>query len=200
MTWRDLPGPAPVVLDVLAMIALGAGQAERVLLRDRPVAAARRTLTAIAGRSSPSRAQRARGPALVDAGPGHLVVQACCRRSRVPGGPGRSACSAAGPAQRHGGETPAARAGIPDFPSGGHRRRPRRGPAKAGELRLLEWEVAAPQGGAAPRQQHCPARQAGQRAGLPRRRTHLPARLCVPGGPALRHETGSLRVTPAAAR
>src|SRR6266536_278737 len=35
VTWRDLPGPPPVVLDVLAMIALGAGQAERVLLQDR---------------------------------------------------------------------------------------------------------------------------------------------------------------------
>ncbi len=36
----------------------------------------------------------------------------------------------------------------------------------------------------------------GQRVRLPRRRTHIPARLCVPGGPALPQETGSLRLRP----
>ena len=143
MTWRDLPGPAPVVLDVLAMIALGAGQAERVLLRDRPVAAARRTLTAIAGRSSPSRAQRARGPALVDAGPGHLVVQACCRRSRVPGGPGDRLVPRPGQLNAAAAKLRRPGAGIPGSPQATIAVAPDGGSGKAGEHRLLEWKAAA---------------------------------------------------------
>jgi len=41
-----------------------------------------------------------------------------------------------------------------------------------------------------------PHAELGQRVRRPRRRTHTPARLCVPGGPALPPETGSLRLRP----
>src|SRR6266498_4096415 len=105
-----------------------------------PAAAARRTLTATApGGSSPSRTQRARGPALAGAGPGHLAVQACYRRSRVPGGPGDRLVPVGGPAQRHGGATPAARARASrTSPRAVIAAAPDGGPGKAAELRLLD--------------------------------------------------------------
>jgi len=116
------------------------------------VAAARMTLTAIAGRVIfiTSAASSRTGPS-----PAPVRAIWWCRHDAGdppgPAGPGRSACSAAGPGQRHGGETPAARARASRTPL----RRPSPpppagGPGKAGELRLLEWEVAAPQCGGSP--------------------------------------------------
>src|SRR6266545_6476135 len=52
-------------------------------------------------------------------------------------------------------------AGISDSPQAAIAVAPGGGSVRAGELRLLEWEAAAPERGAAPRQQDCSIRQAG---------------------------------------
>jgi len=74
----------------------------------QPVAAAPMTLTAIAGRviSSTIAASSRTSPRRRRSGPSRWAGM--IRRSPGPWRSGRSACSAAGPAQRHGGETPAA--------------------------------------------------------------------------------------------
>src|SRR6266536_2137229 len=110
-------------------------------------------------------------------------------------GPGDRLVPVGGPAQRHGGETPAARARASrTSPRAAIAAAPDGGPGKAAELRLLEWETAAPQCGGSPATATLPCAPSwASGSGFPGRRTHIPARLCVPGGPALRPETGSLR-------
>ncbi len=104
----------------------------------QPVAAARMTLTATAGRviSITNAASSRPGPRRRRSGPSRCA--GVIRRSPGPQGSGRSACSAAGPAQRHGGETPEAWVPASRTPL----RRPSPSPeagglGKQGEHRLL---------------------------------------------------------------
>src|SRR6266498_3667758 len=164
---------------------------------------ARRTLTATAGRvmSITDPASSRTGPSPAPA----RAIWLCRHATGDPGflaGPGDRLVPVGGPAQRHGGETPAARARASRTSPGRSSPPPQTGgPGKAAELRLLEWETAAPQCGGSPATAKLPCTPSwASGPGFPGRRTHIPARLCVPGGPALRPETGSLRVTPAAAR
>ena len=111
-----------------------------------PAAAARRTLTATAGRvmsitdpASSRTGSRRRRP-----GPSGCAGM----MPAIPGSwrPGRSACScgrASSTARRR--NPGGLGAGISDFPRAAIAVAPDGGPGKAGELRLLEWEVAAPQ-------------------------------------------------------
>ncbi len=157
---------------------------------------ARRTLTATAGRvmSITDPASSRTGPSPAPA----RAIWLCRHDAGDPGflaGPGDRLVPVGGPAQRHGGETPAARARASRTSPGRSSPPPRTGgPGKAAELRLLEWETAAPQCGGSPATATLPCTPSwASGSGFPGRRTHLPARLCVPGGPALRPETGSLR-------
>jgi hypothetical protein len=167
-----------------------------------PVAAAPMTLTAIAGRviSSTNAASSRTGPRRRRSGPSRWAGM--IRRSPGPWRSGRSACSAAGPAQRHGGETPAAwvqasRTPLrqpPPSPQAG-------GPGKRGNTGSYSGN-GCPGGRGSPRQQDCSIRKTapyaklGQRVRLPPGERITPARLCVLGGPALPQETGSLRLRP----
>ena len=157
---------------------------------------ARRTLTATAGRvmSITDPASSRTGPSPAPA----RAIWPCRHDAGDPGflaGPGDRLVPVGGPAQRHGGETPAARARASRTSPGRSSPPPQTGgPGKAAELRLLEWETAAPQCGGSPATAKLPCTPSwASGSGFPGRRTHIPARLCVPGGPALRPETGSLR-------
>ncbi len=155
---RQAHGPCPprdpAIVPLLRKCAIGrstfltcAGPAGSSSFPDagKPVAAARMTLTATAGRVIP------------------LTNAASSRTSPRPRRPRPSGCagmmpaiprplavraiglSAAGPAGGTAAELRRPGCRRPGLRSGGHRRRPRRGPGKAGELRLVEWEVAVPQ-------------------------------------------------------
>src|SRR6266496_4266968 len=185
---RDRPQYLPGLRRTRWIIfAPGAGQ---------PVAAARRTHTATAGRvmSITDPASSRTGPSPAPA----RAIWLCRHATGDPGflaGPGDRLVPVGGPAQRHGGETPAARARASRTSPGRSSPPPQTGgPGKAAELRLLEWETAAPQRGGSPATAKLPCTPSwASGSGFPGRRTHIPARLCVPGGPALRPETGSLR-------
>lgn len=126
------------------------------------------------------------------------AIQLCRHDPAIPGSwrSGRPASSAAGSAHRHGGEAPAAWVLPYRAPLWRPSPSPQTGGPEGGGTPAPRVGGGCPAGRAAPRQQNCSTRQAGQRVRLPRRRTRIPARLCVLGGPALPQETGSLRLRP----
>jgi hypothetical protein len=112
----------------------------------QPAAAARMTLTATAGRVISSTNAATRGPAL--RGTPVRAIQLCRHDA---GDPRFLAVRAIGLFRSRAGSTARRRnpgglgAGIPDSPRAAIAVAPDGGRGKAGELRLLEWEVAAPQ-------------------------------------------------------
>src|SRR6266536_4217734 len=185
---RDRPQYLPGLRRTRWIIfAPGAGQ---------PVAAARRTHTATAGR-----VMSITDPASSRTGPSPAPARAIWPCRHATGDPGFLAAQAIGlflwAGQLNGTAAKPRRPGRghPGLPLGRSSPPPQTGePGKAAELRLLEWETAAPQCGGSPATAKLPCTPSwASGPGFPGRRTHIPARLCVPGGPALRPETGSLR-------